>query len=131
MSARTVLPEELFECRKCGACCQGYGGTYLEDADLQAIAAHVGMDVPTFIQRFCAVSANRYLLRQAPSGYCIFWDHLCTIHPVKPRMCKAWPFIPALLRDVQNWYAMARSCPGMRADATPQQVQAAVRRIVG
>jgi Fe-S-cluster containining protein len=72
------------------------------------------------------MSGSRPVLTQGPDGRCIFWDKLCTIHPVKPRMCREWPFIPAILTDVQNWRTMADSCPGIRADAP----EAAILRIV-
>jgi len=48
--------------------------------------------------------------------YCIFWDGLCTIHSVKPRMCKTWPFIESILVDTINWSIMASLCPGIRTD---------------
>ncbi|HGY11559.1 MAG TPA: YkgJ family cysteine cluster protein, partial [Desulfobacterales bacterium] len=40
----------------------------------------------------------------------------CTIHPVKPYMCKAWPFIQTIIKHPENWNAMANSCPGMKKD---------------
>jgi hypothetical protein len=68
-------------------------------------------------------------LAQAENGYCVFWkDKICTIHPVKPRMCKAWPFIPNVLKDPQNWLIMAGFCPGIRTDITPSEIVACVRR---
>ena len=62
---------------------------------------------------YCRLSGGRPLLAQGPDGYCIFWKKLCTIHPVKPRMCRRWPFIESILVDPANWLAMAGSCPGM------------------
>jgi hypothetical protein len=31
-------------------------------------------------------------------------------------MCKAWPFIQAVISYPENWNAMANSCPGMKKD---------------
>ena len=80
--------DRIFECRMCGDCCKGYGGTYVSEADIAAIAAYLGMDSSTFKSRYCVLSGAKSLLAQQPNGYCIFWDKLCKIHPVKPHMCR-------------------------------------------
>ena len=33
----------LFECTQCGDCCKGFGGTYVSQADLETIAAFLGV----------------------------------------------------------------------------------------
>ncbi len=68
------------------------------------------------------------MLARGVNGYCVFWKKLCTIHPVKPRMCKAWPFIDAVLTDVANWRAMASSCPGMRTDVSDDAILSCVEK---
>lgn len=122
----TCEAADLFHCRQCGECCRGFGGTYLTPSDVEAIAAAVGCPTDEFLARYCRDSGGRPLLAQRPDGRCVFWDGLCTIHAVKPRMCRRWPFIPAVLRDVGNWHAMASTCPGMRTDVPDAQI----RRVV-
>jgi len=122
------MASELFVCRKCGDCCHGYGGTHVTPKDMEAIAAYIDTDMETLQSRYCNRSGSRFVLAQKEDGYCIFWNKLCTIHPVKPRMCRAWPFIESVLTDVANWYAMAASCPGMNADASEADITAAVRQ---
>ena len=125
-------PDErpLFECRQCGDCCRGFGGTYVTDDDIRRIADHIGSDPETVERRYCHPSGSRRVLAQDASGYCVFWDRLCTIHAVKPVMCRRWPYIPTLLIDPSNWRVMAGSCPGIRADASDPAVQSAVRRML-
>jgi Fe-S-cluster containining protein len=118
--------DDLFECQRCGQCCRGYGGTYVTPADVRAISAYVGCAAEEFVARYGRVSCGRPLLAQGPDGYCIFWEGLCSIHPVKPLMCRRWPFIPAVLRDVGNWHAMATACPGMRTDVSDAKIQRVV-----
>ncbi len=120
-------PDDLFECQMCGECCRGYGGAYVGPGDVRAIAEFIGEDPETFRDRYCQLSGSRPLLAQGGDGRCVFWDHLCTIHPVKPRMCRQWPFIRAILVDVRNWRTMADSCPGIRADAPEEAVLRVVR----
>lgn len=124
-------PGTLFHCRRCGQCCKGYGGTYVTQDEIRAIAEFIGVDPVGFVSRYCTFSGGRPLLAQGDDGYCIFWDELCTIHPVKPRMCKAWPFIESLLTDDANWRIMAASCPGIHPEAPLEKVKAYVRRQMG
>ncbi len=108
---------ELFRCLRCGDCCKGYGGTAVDEGDIAAIARHLNLSPGEVRDRFCLPAGKGHLLGQREDGYCVFWDGLCRIHPVKPRMCRRWPFIEGLLRDPGNWRVMASVCPGMRADA--------------
>jgi Fe-S-cluster containining protein len=94
--------------------------------EIRLISSYIGADPERFVQTFCQISGGRPLLAQQKSGYCIFWNEGCTIHPVKPRMCRAWPFIAGVLADPRNWFAMAESCPGMRSDVSAEEVIAAV-----
>ena len=118
---------EIFECRMCGDCCKGYGGTYMTEQDVKAIADYVGTDTQTFLSKYCRFSGGRPVLVQKKNGYCVFFDELCTIHPVKPRMCKQWPFINSVLVDVTNWQIMAGMCPGIRKDVSDSMVKECVK----
>ena len=111
----------------CGDCCRGFGGTYVNRADIIAICEYTGILPEFFVQRCCVPSGNRLVLKQKQDGYCIFWDQKCTIHPVKPRMCKAWPFIESVLVDVGNWRVMASMCPGIRTDVSKDEILRCVR----
>lgn len=108
---------DLFVCRRCGDCCKGYGGTVVDERDIAAIARFLNQTPDGVREGFCLPAGKRFLLGQREDGYCVFWDGLCRIHPVKPRMCRRWPFIESLLRDPGNWRVMASVCPGMRAEA--------------
>lgn len=107
---------DLFHCTQCGECCKGFGGTYVTETDIRAIGGFLGIAPHVVRRRYCTLSGAKPLLAQADSGYCVFWDGNCTIHPVKPRMCRQWPFIPSVLVDAVNWRIMAGCCPGMRKD---------------
>jgi len=122
-----MTSSDLFECTMCGDCCNGYGGTFLTPADIISISEFVTMDPIQFQEVYCVRSGGKPILAQGNDGYCIFWDQTCRIHPVKPEMCRAWPFIEAILKDVDTWYAMADSCPGMRRDATRLEILECVK----
>jgi hypothetical protein len=95
-----------------------------------AIAELVGCPPEDFAGRYCRTSGGRPLLAQRDDGYCIFYDGGCTIHPVKPRMCRRWPFIESVRTDPLNWLIMAGSCPGMRTDVPLERVRDCVRRVI-
>jgi Fe-S-cluster containining protein len=119
----------IFSCKKCGTCCRGYGGTFVTDADIERIAAYTGNDPETFVEKFCHISGGKPVLAQQENGFCIFWDEVCTIHPVKPRMCREWPFIRSVLVDPVNWRIMAASCPGIQKDVSIRLVQEYIRNL--
>lgn len=108
--------DDIFTCRLCGQCCKGFGGTYVTGRDIADICAYMAADPDTFITSYCDMAGSRPVLTQGPDGHCVFFDaqKQCTIHPVKPRMCRAWPFIETLVTNPENWDAMASACPGMK-----------------
>lgn len=120
--------DAVFACQMCGDCCRGYGGTYVTASDIRAIAEYVHEDPETFKAKYCQLSGKRYVLAQSPNGYCVFWDALCRIHPVKPRMCRNWPYISAILEDIGNWRAMGSSCPGIKTEVPDEIVRRAVKQ---
>ena len=127
MSSDAVTAADLFSCQRCGSCCHGYGGTYVTDAEIDKICRYLGLDRKRFIGNYCQISGSRLVIAQGANGYCLFWDSLCKIHPVKPRFCQKWPFIESILVDIGNWKIMAASCPGMCTDFSDIQVQNCVR----
>lgn len=119
---------DIFNCTQCGDCCKGYGGTYVTPDDIKAIAAYRNIDADNFVAKYCRMSGGKPLLAQGENGYCVFWDKVCTIHPVKPRMCREWPFIRSVLVDIQNWRSMASACPGIHTDVDTDIVQDYVKK---
>jgi len=84
----------------CGDCCKGFGGTFVDEQEIEAISKYLDMDRATFLR----------------------------IHEVKPRMCKLWPFIEGVLADPANWTAMHTMCPGIRTDIDKEELTAYIRQ---
>ena len=122
--------QTLFECQQCGDCCKGYGGVFVMPEDIHAIADYLRTDREHFVENYCQMSGTKPVIAQGPDGYCIFWDNSkqCTIHPVKPGMCRTWPFIKSVLTDIANWRIMASSCPGIRTDVSEDDIKAHITR---
>jgi uncharacterized protein len=125
-----LKPEALFTCTRCGDCCRGYGGTYVDAQEIAAIAAFIRTDPSVVVERHCRLSGGKHLLAQREDGYCVFWDERCTIHPVKPRMCRRWPFIESVVTEPQNWLIMAGFCPGMRTDIPLPRVRDCIAAVL-
>jgi Fe-S-cluster containining protein len=125
-----VRLSEFFECQKCGECCKGYGGAFVSDHDLTRISQYLDISPERFLSDFCNWSGGRPLIKTAESGYCIFWDDLCTIHKVKPRMCQIWPFIDSILVDTSNWAIIKSMCPGTRDNGNMDDLVKCVRRVL-
>lgn len=130
MPSDDLKPEALFACMRCGGCCRGYGGTYVDAEDIAAIAAFIRTDPSVVVERHCRLSGGKHLLAQREDGYCVFWDETCTIHPVKPRMCRRWPFIESVVAEPQNWLIMAGFCPGMRTDIPLPRVRDCIEAVL-
>ncbi|MDL2269241.1 YkgJ family cysteine cluster protein [Desulfosarcina sp. OttesenSCG-928-A07] len=117
-----------FTCTLCGDCCKGFGGTYLSDGDMDAISGYLEMPKDELVRQYTQPSGKSRVIAQGKDGRCVFWNQLCTIHPVKPWMCRQWPFIPGVLADVNNWRAMAGSCPGINTTLTDREILDAVQK---
>lgn len=125
------VPSDFFECQKCGECCKGYGGAFVSELEADRISRHLMIAPDRFIRDYCDRSGSRRLIKTGESGRCIFWDRLCTIHEVKPRMCKIWPFIESILVDPQtNWATIKSMCPGARDYASIDELCECVRTVL-
>ncbi|OGR26874.1 MAG: Fe-S oxidoreductase [Desulfobacterales bacterium RIFOXYA12_FULL_46_15] len=129
MDSDPVTGEDIFTCRQCGDCCKGFGGTYVTARDIIHISEYISFNPDQFAMRYCEKSGSRHVLACGKDGRCIFFDKekQCTIHPVKPYMCKAWPFIATLIRHPENWNTMANSCPGIKKDIPEKLLEKIVR----
>ncbi len=105
-----------FACRRSGNCCAVPGGLVrVDDADVAAIAAHLGMGEPAVRSRFVAASGDR--LVDGFGSRCVFLadgpQASCTIYPVRPQKCRDWPYWPELRDDPQLLAKALRTCPGL------------------
>jgi len=130
MPSKDPGPPDIFNCIKCGDCCKGYGGTFVSGDEIRKIADYLKTDPEKFVENYCRMSGGKPVLGQGKDGYCLFWEDICKIHPVKPRMCKMWPFIQSVLVDIQNWQIMGALCPGIRTDVPDRVVKDCVKKIL-
>lgn len=107
----------VFLCRQCGECCRGEKGILVNAAELTAMAAYLGLLPEVFADRYL-VDTQLGPQLATRNGACVLQDDgLCRVHPVKPRICREWPFLQALLDHADEFEAAKEACPGLAADA--------------
>ena len=104
-----------FACQPgCTACCQRKGFVYLTEHDVTRAAQFLGLTPADFEQRYIYRTRHLRRLRIPRGGLCRFLrPDGCSIHPVKPRQCRAFPFWPELMEDRRAWRQTAAWCPGI------------------
>lgn len=113
-----------FKCTGCGQCCTGAPGfVWLEEAEVLAIAAHLGLTEEAFRQAYVRQVENRLSLIEKASadGFdCIFLKHnRCQIYEVRPQQCRTYPWWLHNLTNKAVWEAMAKECEGVNHPDAP------------
>jgi Fe-S-cluster containining protein len=118
----------VFQCRQCGDCCAGRGGIFVKPREVEEMAALLKLPVAEFCRRYVEASALGPRLATA-NGVCVFLmaDKYCRVHPVKPFICRQWPFLPALLVDPEELEQAKTACPGINPACSHEEfVEAAL-----
>lgn len=105
-----------FQCTGCGACCVGAPGyVWVNKAEIEAMAAALGLEVEKFQKKYVRQVGIRKSLIELPGGDCVFFDNQnrnCRVYEVRPRQCRTWPFWESNLRTPEAWQRTSRDCPG-------------------
>lgn len=105
----------VFDCQKCGQCCQGKGGIVVSPRDLARLCEFLGAEPAKVIAAWLEEVRGKLKIKSGADGYCVFFRHGagCAVHPAKPSICQAWPFFRGNLEDPAS-LSMARDfCPGI------------------
>lgn len=87
-------PAVYYACQRCANCCRWPGFVRLDDGDVTAIAAHLGLSEHDFIQQYTRLRPQRdgLALTDQANGACVFLDGRdCRVQPVKPHQCRGFP----------------------------------------
>jgi len=110
--------KSAFVCQICGQCCQGSGGIVATLKEQQRMADYLGMDISGFQMMYVQRKGDKFFIRNNDQGWCIFFNtgKGCTVHPAKPRTCRAWPFFRGNLMDESSFEMAREYCPGIDPD---------------
>ncbi len=105
-----------FRCTQCGDCCTGAEGyVWVNQAEIDAMAARLELDPLDFEKRFVRRVGIRRSLTERAGGDCVLLDattRKCTVYEQRPRQCKTWPFWDSNLKSPEAWEEAAAHCPG-------------------
>jgi len=105
-----------FKCTACGDCCTGAPGyVWVNKAEIEALAAELGMEVAKFERKYVRQIGVRKSLKEFKNGDCVFFDgktRKCKVYKVRPRQCRTWPFWDSNLRSPEAWAETCQACPG-------------------
>lgn len=105
-----------FTCTACGDCCTGEPGyVWLNKAEIQEMAAELGLSVEAFEREFVIEVGVRKSLREHGNGDCVLLDaktRKCTVYGQRPRQCRTWPFWDSNLKSPEAWQKACEVCPG-------------------
>jgi len=97
-----VLAEQaIFECVRCGGCCQGEDYASINDHDIEQIARVKGCSFKDARDRFTdpdpkGRSIYRMLKNVGAENFCVFFDEAnnnCMVYESRPSICKMHPMI--------------------------------------
>lgn len=105
-----------FKCTGCGDCCTGAPGyVWVNQAEIDAMAVRLGMEVAAFEKKYVRQIGVRRSLVEYKNGDCVFFDNKsrkCNIYEQRPRQCRTWPFWNSNLRSPETWAETCEACPG-------------------
>ncbi|MDF2577353.1 MAG: hypothetical protein K0S74_837 [Chlamydiales bacterium] len=110
-----------FKCTQCGRCCTGSPGyVWLTEEEMQAMAKYLDMSLTQFTQRYVRKVNGRFSLLEYANQEewgkydCVFLkDNRCSIHPVRPKQCRTYPWWPENLASPKHWDKATLTCEGV------------------
>ncbi len=118
--------KQVFQCTQCGQCCQGQTTVSLDQDDQRVMLKHLGISREEALQTVWREKDGQIQMR-TQDGHCIFYVQGCSIHGAKPKRCKQWPLIPAIIRDYDNFLIIRNSCPGILREISYEEICSAIK----
>jgi Fe-S-cluster containining protein len=84
-------------------------------AEIEGLAAALGVDVTQFEQQFVRRVGRRKSLVELLNGDCVLFDRAtrrCRVYEQRPRQCRTWPFWRSNVETPAAWDETCRTCPG-------------------
>jgi len=122
---------KVFECKRCGFCCEGESTVSLLPEEIERISEYLGLSREEFLKTY-GVRKDERIEMKTVNGHCIFYDEkerCCRVHPVKPDRCRQWPLHPSLLKDPENFEIIKSTCPGFEKGISWEDLKAYLRGV--
>lgn len=105
-----------FSCTQCGACCRRRGVVWLKKGESARLARHLHLTAAVFRARYVTRLDDGRELLEVPGedrGCPLLDGDLCSVDPVKPDQCRAYPFWREIVESPAYWRAERRECEGI------------------
>lgn len=115
------MSKKVFNCKRCGKCCEGRGGIVVSLEEQEKIAAFLQISLSEFQSKYVETLNGKSQLK-VEKNFCIFFkpEKGCSIHTVKPKVCQAWPFFRGNLVDKVALNLAKEYCPGINPNISFQ-----------
>lgn len=123
-------PKDAYECLCCGECCHGQGGIRITEEEAQLQAVYLGIRPEKYLDKYTILRNGNREIGIREDGACHFLkDKICSIHPVKPAICRLWPWLPGALAEEVGFIGLKGGCAGIDPEATWEEFKAQAERI--
>ena len=104
-----------FECQAdCFRCCCKPGYVFFDNADIKNAAQFLDSTPAEFKSTYLIRENGDWVLEVEDDQPCTFLTREgCSIHPAKPKQCRAFPFWKENLEDKNTWRLLGGFCPGI------------------
>ncbi len=79
-------------CGKCGYCCKTCYPIRLYELDIQDMSQYLGVSLSEFCETYVISKEGKYYLKNGPPCEFLDENNRCKIYPVRPAVCKNYPF---------------------------------------
>lgn len=131
-SANKDLPlNAIFQCVRCGSCCQGETTVSLDEDDQRRMVTEIGLERDEVARRYWRVT-GKVVQMKTVDGHCIFFreGEGCAVHQGRPWRCGQWPLHPSMLDDRANFETIRASCPGINQEIAYEDFCRIFRRLL-
>lgn len=131
MSNQQPSLSDIFNCSRCGYCCQGETTVSLDAEDQKRMIKKLGLSRDEVREQFWRVTGNVVQMKIV-DHHCIFYneDSGCSVHEGRPWRCGQWPLHPSILSDENNFKTIRDSCPGMNKDLSYDEFCAILKELL-
>lgn len=131
MSNQQPSLSDIFNCSRCGYCCQGETTVSLDAEDQKRMINKLGLSRDEVREQFWRVTGNVVQMKIV-DHHCIFYneDSGCSVHEGRPWRCGQWPLHPSILSDENNFKTIRDSCPGMNKDLSYDEFCAILKELL-
>ncbi len=107
-----------FRCTKCGICCgdtkERHRNIFLLRKEAEKIAREALKPIHDFAVKSDEMKPYYYKMKKEENGKCVFLkNERCTIYPIRPLICRFYPFELKVMNKNKYKFHYTDECPGL------------------